>query len=174
MRKRIVVIILAVAAAGALALAPLVLAETRGERGYGFGMHGVAGKHGGPGAGAMHGLGLLGPLMHLGNELDLTEAQEAEIKAIFEGLREKNAPYREQLHGGLKDAAKLLLANPQDTAGARVLLEKQAAAERAAKENALEAASQALGVLNAGQRAKLGQFLEEQGERFARRHRRAS
>jgi Spy/CpxP family protein refolding chaperone len=161
MKKRLLIITLIVLAVGALT-APLVLAGPRGHRA-------AAGEPGfGPG---MHGFGPLGHLAMLREELDLSDAQAEQIRGIFAELHEKNAPYREQLHGGLKSAAQALIANPQDVAAARAFLEQESIAERSMKENALEAVSRALGVLSADQRAKLATVLEEHAGHFRRQGR---
>lgn len=164
MKNRIVLITLAVVALGVLAIAPMLLAGPGGEGRPGMRMHG--GMQGG-----LHGFGMLGPLRHLKEELGLSDAQMEQIAAIVADLRTKNEPYRGQLRGGVKDAAQILLANPQDVAGARTLLEQQSAAERAMKENALQAISRALAVLSAEQRTELGKFLEERAGRFGHRRR---
>ena len=117
-------------------------------------------------AGRMHRFGgagfpLLGHLGHLKAELNLTDDQVGEIKSIVQDFHAQNAQYRDQLHGGLKAVAQALINNPNDIAGAQALLDQQNAAEKAMKSNALVAASKALNVLTADQRAKLGQMLSE-------------
>lgn len=157
MKKRIAIAITLVAAVGALAAAPLVM----------------AGPHGGFGGDmGFHGLGFFRHLGHLESELDLSEPQVDQLKAILAEVREQNAPYREQLHGGYKGVVEALVANPNDVAGAQALIDQQTAAERAVKANFLNAASKALAVLNAEQRAKLSTMIEEHAaERRGRRGR---
>ena len=104
-------------------------------------------------------------LHHAKEELDLSDQQTDQIKAIFAEARAQNAQYREQLHGGYSNVAKTLLANPNDVAAAQALVDQQTAAERALKTNILNAASKALAVLNAEQRAKLGTMLEKHAEK---------
>ena len=152
MKKRIVLITVIIAI-GALAAAPLVMAGPHGRSGRG--MEG-------------HGFGILGHLGHVKDELDLSDQQVDQIKAIFAEVREQNAQYREQLHGGYRGVAETLLANPNDVAAAQALLDQQTAAERAMKTSFLNAASKALAVLNAEQRAKLSTMLEEHAERRGR------
>jgi Spy/CpxP family protein refolding chaperone len=130
----------------------------------------MAGPHGGRGHGAGHGFAMLGALHHAKEELDLTDQQTEQIKAIFVEAREQNAQYRERLHGGYKSVAETLLANPNDVAAAQALIDQQTAAERALKTNILNSASKALAVLNAEQRAKLGTMLEKHAEKHAERH----
>lgn len=98
---------------------------------------------------------------HLKRQLDLSDDQVTQIKGIFKDFRAQNAPYRDQLHGGMKAVAQALINNPNDIAGAQALLDQQSAAEKAMKSNALVAASKALNVLTADQRAKLGQIMSE-------------
>ena len=118
----------------------------------------------GPGERGHRGLGGFGPLGHLREakeELNLSDQQVDQIKAIFQELREQNAPYREQFHGGIKGIIDTLVANPSDVAGAQALLDQQAAAERAMKSNLLNAASKALTVLTPEQRTKLSTLVEQ-------------
>lgn len=150
MKKRTTIIITLVLAAGALAAAPLVLAGPHGR---------------GPG---MHGLGILGHLQHVKEELDLSDQQVEQIRSIFQETRQANADSRRQMHGGLREAAEILLANPNDIAGAQAVLERQAAAERELKTNILDATARAFAVLNADQRAKLRTMLDEHAARRGR------
>lgn len=161
MKKRIAIAITLVAAVGALAVAPLVMAGGRHAGfGHGFGGHGFG-----------HGFGPIGKLMHVKEELDLSEQQVDQLKAIFRETREQNAVYREQLHGGYTSVAQTLLANPNDIASAQALVDQQLQAERALKTSIVGAASKALAVLNADQRAKLSAMIEEHAERHTRRGR---
>lgn len=163
MKKKIAIIVSTLVALGALAIAPMVLA---GPHGRGHGAHGAA-----FGGSEMGGFGF-GPLARLGmlrERLDLTDSQADQIRAIFRETHEKNAPYREQLHGGIKGIAETLLADPNDLTRAQALLDQQVAAERALKANILNGTSKALGVLTAEQRAELGTILAEHAAR--REHR---
>jgi Spy/CpxP family protein refolding chaperone len=93
--------------------------------------------------------------------LGLSDQQSTDIKKIFTDLRAQNEPIRTSLHGGRQAIAQLLLANPNDIAGAQALLDKQIGAERQMKLNALTAASKALNVLTPDQRAKASTLLQE-------------
>jgi Spy/CpxP family protein refolding chaperone len=154
MKKRIAIVgsILVVAA---LVAVPLVYAQSHhmgmGMHGGGFGFFG-GGRH----------------LQHLAGELDLSEQQVDQIKAIFTELHEQNAQYRESLHGGIKAIAETLIKDPNNTAAAQALIDQQTASEKALKTNMLNATSKALNVLTAEQRAKLGQLVEEHAARFER------
>ena len=159
MKKRlsIIAIILAVAA---LAAAPLVLA--RPHRGGGPGAHGAHGFGGG--------FAMFSHLERIKEELDLSDQQVSQIKSIMAEVHEQNAPYREQMHGGLHSIAATLLENPNNVAAAQALLDQQANAERTMKTNFLNATAKALGVLNADQREKLGTMLEKFAARRAEWH----
>ena len=154
MKKRVIISIVILATV-ALVATPLVLAGPGGRFGHGHGMG--------------HGMELLGHLRHAKAELDLSDQQIDQIKAIVAEAREQNATYREQLHDGYSGVAKALLANPNDVAGAQKLIDEQTAAERALKASFLNAASKALSVLNDEQRAKLGTMLAEHAERHHER-----
>lgn len=157
MKKRITLIAVVIAVA-ALTAAPIVHARPGGRGHHGFG--------GGPG-----GFGILGHLNHVKEELALSDQQVAQIKGIFAEVHELNAQYREQLHGGFKGVAEVLLANPNDIAGAQAVLDQQAVTERLVKVNLLNATAKALGVLNAEQRTKLSTLMAEHAERRGRRGR---
>lgn len=116
--------------------------------------------------------GLLGHLQKMKTELGITDEQSAQLKAIMIELHAQNEQYREQLQGGRKDIATILLANPNDISAAQALLDKQANAERAMRANRLNATAKALAVLTAEQRAELSEKLEEFAERRAERRRR--
>jgi Spy/CpxP family protein refolding chaperone len=160
MKKRIVIALTLVLAVGALAAAPLVLADGRGGR-FGGGM-------GGHGFGS--GFGPLARIMHVKEELGLSDQQVGQIKAIFAETRAQTAPYREQLHGGYKGVAQTLLANPNDVAAAQALIDQQTNAERAMKTTILNGASKALAVLTPEQREKLGTMVAEHVARHGHRH----
>jgi Spy/CpxP family protein refolding chaperone len=155
-KKRLIIITLILAAVAAV---PLVYA---GPGGHGFrGMHGRGG----------HGLGILGHLEHVKSELDLNDAQVAQLKEIVKATHEQNDQYRDQIHGTLKQVATTLLTNPNDVAGAQAVLDQQAAAEKALKSNLLVAVSKALNVLTPEQRTKLALHLAERGHRWENRGR---
>lgn len=152
MKKRNVILIASILALGLIAAAPLV----------------VAGPHGRGHRPGMHGFGPLGHLQRMKAELDLTDQQAAAIHQIFREMRKANTASREQMHGGLHEAAQILLANPSDIAGAQAAIDRQAAAERALRANLLQTVSKAFAVLNADQRAKLRTMIEERHGRFGR------
>ena len=94
-------------------------------------------------------------------DLDLTAEQKDALHKIHDATREQNAAAKAALHDGFVDAAKILLANPQDVAGARAAIANREASIREMKDNALSAVSQALAVLTPEQRAKLSAHLDE-------------
>jgi Spy/CpxP family protein refolding chaperone len=161
MRKGILFLIVAVAAIVAV---PFVYA---GARSHFAGMvgHGLAMRHG-----FGHDM-LVGHLAHLKDELDLTDAQAAEIKKIFRETREQNRQYREQLHGTYKSVAQTLIANPKNVAAAQSLVDQQTDAERALKTSIVNGAARALAVLTPEQREKLQGKLAEHMERWENRGR---
>ena len=116
--------------------------------------------HGGP-----H--GEHGPMMMLGHlerakeVLGLSDQQVTDIKAIFENLKQQNAPVHESLKGGMAAVAQSLLSNPNDIAAAQAIMDRQSDAERTMKSNALVAASKAINVLTPDQRTKLSDHLKE-------------
>ncbi|HUP59958.1 MAG TPA: Spy/CpxP family protein refolding chaperone [Thermoanaerobaculia bacterium] len=156
MKKRIAIIAV-ILAAGVFAAVPFVNAEP----GPGRGGH----------RGGFAGMAFFHHLDKVADELDLSDQQIDQIKAIFADLREQNAQYRDQMHGGMKAAAGTLLSNPNDLAGAQAQLDAQFAAEKAMKSNMLAATSKALNILTADQRAKLQQMVQERSERRAKRRR---
>ena len=145
--------IAAVIAALVLIAAPFALAQR---------MHG--GPHG-MGGGEM-GVMFLGHLQHAKQALGLSDQQVSDIETIFKDLRTQNQPYRESLHGNMQQIATILLNNPNDTAAAQALVDKQADAEKQMKTNAVMAASKALNVLTPDQRAKLQTFVNERHSRM--------
>ncbi|HEX8617018.1 MAG TPA: periplasmic heavy metal sensor [Thermoanaerobaculia bacterium] len=148
-----------------LAIVALVLVAAAAALYAGPGRHHArGGGHGDFGAGFM-----LGHLHQIAGELDLSDAQKTQIHAIFKETREQNAQYREQMHGGLHSVARMLIANPNDIAGAQALLDQQSATERAMKTNMLRAASRALNVLTPAQRTELAELVAKRAEARADR-----
>jgi len=160
MKKRIGIITITILAALALIAAPVLFAGPHGAR---MRMHGMRGEG--------FGGGILGHLQRAKEELNLSDEQVDQIKAIFREAHEQNAASRESLRANFHDAALALLANPNDLAGAQALLERQTAAEKQMKLNLLTATSKALNVLNADQRSKLSEMVNERYERHGQRSR---
>lgn len=150
-----------------LAILGLVLIAAAAALYAGPGRHMRAGGHGGHGFGAGF---MLGHLHEIASELDLTEAQKTQIHAIFKETREANEQYRDQMHGGLKNVARVLIDNPNDLAGAQAVLDQQTATERALKSNILRGVSKALNVLTPAQRTELAGIVAKHAE--ARENRR--
>jgi len=145
-------IVTAIVAVLTLAAVPLVYAQHE------------HGSHGGMHDGAFAGLGF-GHLQRAKEYLDLTDAQVDQLKAIGADLRQQNAPYRKQIHGGLLQIAQTLVNNPNDTTAAQAIINQQTAAENAMKTNALNAASKALNVLTPDQRTKVADFIAKRAAR---------
>jgi len=162
MKKRNIILATLVAVA-ALVAVPFVYGGP-GGRGMGMRMgHGGMGHGGGMGH---HGFGVFGHMGRLKSELGLSDAQVDQIKAIAIEVHTQNAPYRDQLKGGIKGIAQTLLANPNDIAGAQAQIDGQANAERALKTNILNGVSKALNVLTPEQRTKLAAHLAEMSQRW--------
>ena len=149
MKKRTTIILATVLTVAAIAAAPLVIA----------GPHGGRRSHGD--AMVMHGVDVLGHLRHAKAELDLSDQQVERIHTIVREARETNAASRKELHGGLHEAAGILLNDPNDVATAQAALDRQAAAERVLKSNLLNAVAEAFAVLTPEQRAKLRTMIEK-------------
>lgn len=116
-----------------------------------------------------NGLGAIARLPRMKAELGLTDRQVEQIREAFKDLREKNAPYREELRGDLREVTETLLANPADVDEAQQLLRRHAAARDAMKANMLAATARALSVLTPEQRMKLATRIAERPARRGRR-----
>ncbi len=167
MKKRST-ILAAAAAIVVLTVVPFAYSQHMGHGGPG-GPGGPGGRHMGPSGGELGAIMMLGHLEHAREVLGLSDQQVTDIKAIFKDLHTQNSALRDQLHGSVKSVAEKLLANPNDVAGAQAELAKQEAAEHTMKVNGLNAASKALNVLTADQRAKLAEKLAQHAARFERR-----
>jgi len=148
MKKRTIIFTSAAAVILLLAV-PFAMAQHR--RGHGHG----------------HGAMMMFGLQRAKTALGLSDQQAADIKQIFTDLRTQNEPYRASLRGGRQAIAQLLLANPNDIAGAQALIDKQTESERQMKTNALHAFSKALNVLTPDQRTKAASFLQQRMAKHA-------
>jgi Spy/CpxP family protein refolding chaperone len=162
MRKRIAILTLVLVTISATAF---VLHAGPGKRhGHGFG-HGF----GGPG---MHaGFNFMAHVGKLKSELDLSDAQVDQLKAIAAETHEQNKQYRKQMHGGFMAIAQKLVAEPNDVTGAQAMLEQQAAAQRAIQNNIVAAAAKGVNVLTPEQRTKMADHLAEAAARWENRGR---
>ena len=151
MRKRVLVTT-GVIALVALIAVPLAFAQR---------MHAMHGMQDGSMPGAM----MLGHLAHAKAELGLSDQQSADIKAVFQSLREQNKTYRQSMHSTMSQVAQILIKNPNDVASAQALLDQQLENERVMRTNALNAASKALNVLTPDQRTKLSTMVHEHLDR---------
>lgn len=124
------------------------------------GMHGAGGD--------FPGMMMLGHLQKLKTELGITDDQAQKIKDIALAVREKNAPFRDQMHQNMQEAAKVLLADPNNVAGAQAILDRQLDSERQMKSNMLSGVAKALAVLTPDQRTKLGEILEQHAANHGR------
>jgi len=124
--------------------------------------------HGLHAGGEMPGAMMLGHLAHAKAELGLSDQQSADIKAVFQNLREQNKTYRQSMHGTMSQVAQILINNPNDVASAQALLDQQLESERVMRTNALNAAAKALNVLTPDQRTKLGAMVKDHLDRRGR------
>lgn len=152
MKKRVLVTI------GALILVALIAVPFA----FAQRMHAMRGMHS---DGDMPGAMMLGHLAHAKAELGLSDQQSADIKAVFQNLREQNKAYRQSMHGTMSQVAQILINNPNDVASAQALLDQQMQTERVMRTNALNAASKALSVLTPDQRTKLSTMVKEHLDR---------
>lgn len=135
-------IVTAVVAIIALAAMPFVYAQTAGRHRHAGGL-------------------MFGHFNRIRAALGLTDDQVTQLKAVREDLRAQNAPYRDQTRGGFAAVAQTLLKNPDNLAGAQVLIDQQSAVRRAMQVNILNATSRALKVLTPEQRAKAAELLQQ-------------
>jgi Spy/CpxP family protein refolding chaperone len=116
---------------------------------------------------AAHDQGEFGSMMMLGHlqqakaDLGLSDQQVSDLQAVFKQAQDQNATYRQQHRDAMHQIMQTLLKNPNDLAGAQALLDQQTESEKAMKSNLLNAASKALNVLSADQRAKLGDLIAQ-------------
>jgi periplasmic protein CpxP/Spy len=146
---------LACVAAFVLAVAGLVHAQDGGPGGPPPGGHG---RHGGPG-----GFGGLGPLAR---ELNLTDAQKAQIKQIEDSFRDSTKSLHEQLFktgGGPLDA----LTDNFDEAAARSAAQQRAGIQVELEVQHAKMMSQIYALLTADQKAKVAQIKADMRQRFA-------
>jgi len=125
-------------------------------------MHAMRGMHA---DGNIPGAMMMGHLANAKAELGLSDQQTADIKAVFQNLREQNKTYRQSLHGTMSQVAQILINNPNDVASAQALLDQQLESERVMRTNALNAAARALNVLTPDQRTKLSTMVKEHLDR---------
>jgi Spy/CpxP family protein refolding chaperone len=121
-------------------------------------------SHGGGQSAGMEGMPF-GGLHRLRSKLGLTSDQVTQIKTIFKGVRDQNATSRSQIRANMRSAAKTLLSDPSNIAGAQQILDQNAATEQQLKANLLAGVAKAFAVLTPDQRTKLGQILDERANR---------
>jgi Spy/CpxP family protein refolding chaperone len=149
---------------GALLAAALMLTGLVGfaqQGGPPPGMEGHPHGHGGPG-GPPGGGDLFGPM---GRELNLTDAQRAQIKQLEDSFRDSTKSLLEKMRSLHESEMASLISGTFDEAAVRA-----AAQERAAVQVELDVAhaklmSQILGVLTAEQKAKLAEMHQRMGQR---------
>ena len=147
--KKIWIVVGTVTLVATMAAAPLALAHQQAKRG-----------------GAMSPLMVLERLHQLRGELNLSDAQLAELRKIGIETREANSAYRASLRDNLGEAGLALLANPDDITGAEAILDRNAQAKQELRANVLEGVSDAIKVLDAEQKAKLASVLKHRMGEF--------
>ncbi len=147
--KKIWIVVGTVTLVATMAAAPLALAHQQAKRG-----------------GAMSPLMALERLHQLRGELNLSDAQLAELRKIGIETREANSAYRASLRDNLGEAGLALLANPDDISGAEAILDRNAQAKQELRANVLEGVSDAIKVLDAEQKAKLASVLKHRMGEF--------
>ncbi|PYS80120.1 MAG: hypothetical protein DMF66_00470 [Acidobacteria bacterium] len=142
----------ALALAAALVLTAVGFAHQDGPQGFGGPPPGGPGRHGGPG-----GPGGLGPLAH---DLNLTDAQKAQVKQITDGFEASTKSLREQLFKsgggpleGLSDTFDESAVRAAAQARANVQVELEVAHARMM--------SQIYALLTAEQKAKLAEARQQ-------------
>jgi protein CpxP len=149
--KRTKLIAFALALAAALALtAAVAFARQEGHHGPG-GPGGPGGPHG-PHGGSM--------VEHLSRELNLTDAQKAQVKQIEDSLRESTKPLQEQLMktgGGPLDGFK----DGFDEAAVRSAAQSRANIQVELEVAHARAASQVYALLTAEQKAKIAELRQQ-------------
>lgn len=133
-----------------LAAIPLVYAGVNfaGGEGCPFG----GGHRGGHGIMKLHALK---------SELNLTDEQEKALWDVARRTREQNAGTKKALKNGIHEAARVLLADPSNLAGAQAVIEKQEATIEQVRNSVLSGVSEGLQVLTPEQRQKLTALLAE-------------
>ena len=114
------------------------------------------------GAGLPFGGGMgLERLEKMREELDLSDEQVAELRTIARATFEENREHRKSMRDGFRNAARVLVANPENVDQARLTLEASDASRRTIRDNILESAAEGLAVLTPQQRAKLAAWIEK-------------
>jgi len=143
----------ALALAAALLLAAVVFAQDGGPQGFGGPPHGGP-RRGGPG-------GMLGPLAR---DLNLTDAQKAQIKQIEDSFRESTKGLREQLFksgGGPLDG----LTDTFDESAARAAAQSRANVQIELEVAHAKMMSQIYALLTADQKAKVTELKQKFAQR---------
>lgn len=118
--------------------------------GQGVGRGGFRGGPGGPGFGGMGGRG---PMMLAG--LDLTDDQQARVKALLDGERDANQDGAKALQEARRALHDAIFANAVDGGAIAALTAKVAAAEKAQLERHVQTQQALAGILTPEQRATL-------------------
>ena len=112
------------------------------------GMHG----HGGPGGGFEHMLGFMS------DYLDLSSAQQAQVKAIWAKEKPALQPLMQQMHQNHADMRALEASGPFDEAKTRALATQQSQTQIELQVQHARIKAEMMQVLTADQKAKFAQF----------------
>lgn len=105
-------------------------------------------------------------LRQLREELNLSDAQIAELRKIGKETRAANAAYRASLRDNFAEAGLVLLANPDDITAAEAILAGNAEAKKELRANVLDGLSDAIKVLTPEQREQLTTVIEKRKGAF--------
>jgi periplasmic protein CpxP/Spy len=115
------------------------------------------------GPGARRGGDLLGPMMM--DMLDLTDAQQAQIKQIFESGKTTMKPLWSQERESHLAMIKLITSGTFDTAKAQAIVSQESQVRAQLELEHAQLAAQAYQVLTAEQKTKLNEFLAKREQR---------
>jgi len=122
----------------------------------------------GMGPGHMHEDGMFGgPVMGMMMDyLDLTDAQQAQIKQIFEKEKATIQPLREQERQNHEALIQLIISGSFDEAKAQSIAQQSAQVQAQLMVEHARMGAQAYQVLTAEQKARLKEFMAKQQQRF--------
>jgi len=161
-RMKTVIAALVLTVAGAVAAAGVLHAQ--GQGGFGPGHRGRGGFAGGRfGFGGAPGLEML-------RQLDLTDAQRQQVKAIFEQHKAEFQPIRERIHTALEAQRTAAEATPPDDAAIRAKATDVAAAEADLAVTLAHVRAEVFAVLTPDQQAKALQLKQQREQKRAEWH----
>jgi protein CpxP len=113
------------------------------------------------------GEGMFGPGMgFFADVLNLTDAQQTQIKQIFEGAKPTIDPLMEQEHQSHKAMMQLITSGNFDEAKAQSIAQQEASVHQQMEVEHAKLFAQAYGVLTASQKAQLAQIMANREARM--------